>query len=305
MRVVITGGTGLIGRALAADLVADHPVFVLSRHPQRASHLPAGVQVVGWDGRTAEGWGHLADGAWAIVNLAGESIAGEKFLPARWTAERKRRLRDSRLQAGQAVMAAVEAAAQKPVVVVQASAIGYYGPRQAEVIDETAAAGQDFLARLAVEWEASTAAVEHKGVRRVIIRTGVVLARQGGALPRLLLPYRLFAGGPMGNGRQYYAWIHLADEVRAIRALLENQLAAGPFNLVAPHPLPNREFGQVLGRVLGRPSLLPVPGPMMRLAFGEVATVVLDGQRVIPRRLQEMGFPFRFPDLQAALRDLL
>jgi hypothetical protein len=306
MRVLITGGTGLIGRALAANLVADgHEVIVLSRNPQRATGLPAGVRAEGWDARTAEGWGSLADGADAIVNLAGENLAGAGFFPARWTAERKRLIRESRLNAGQAVVQAVEAATQKPHVVIQASAVGYYGPRGDEVITEESPPGDDFLARLCVDWEASTAAVEEMGVRRAVIRTGIVLSREGGTLPRLLLPYRLFVGGPFGSGRQYYSWIHIADEVAAIRFLMENEAASGPFNLTAPNPLPNAEFGKVLGRVLRRPSAVPVPGFAMRLLLGEVATVVLDGQRVLPRRLQELGFTFRFPELEAALRDLL
>jgi uncharacterized protein (TIGR01777 family) len=306
MCVIITGGTGLIGRALAEYLAADgHEVIVLSRSPEKATGLPRDVRVEGWDGRTAEGWASLADGADAIVNLAGTSIGGEGFFPVRWTAARRRAIRESRLNAGRAVVQAVEAATRKPSVVVQASAVGYYGPRGDEELTEEAPPGDDFLGQVAVEWEASTGPVENMGVRRAVIRTGVVLSAGGGALPRLLLPFRLFAGGPMGSGRQWYSWIHLTDQVRAIRFLIENAGASGPFNLTAPHPATNAEFGRAIGRVMRRPYFMPVPGFAMRAAFGEVATVVLDGQRVVPRRLQQMGFTFRFSEVEPALRDLL
>ncbi|MGB9890899.1 MAG: TIGR01777 family oxidoreductase [Anaerolineae bacterium] len=299
-RILVTGGTGLIGRALSAELVAaGYEVVVLSRNPQRAGVAPE-VRVEAWDGRTAQGWDHLADGAYAIVNLAGENLAG-----GRWTADRKRRIRQSRLDAGQAVVEAVRAAARKPAVVVQASGIGYYGPHGDEEVTEDFPPGSDFLGRLAVEWEASTAPVEGMGVRRVVIRTGVVLSREGGALPRLALPFRFFLGGPLGNGRQWVPWIHIADEVRAIRFLLEQGAAQGPYNLAAPHPLPNRELARALGQVLRRPAWLPVPAFALRLLLGEMAAVLLTGQRALPKRLLEAGFAFRFPDGEAALQNLI
>lgn len=306
MRVIITGGTGLLGRALAEDLAgAGYEVILLSRQPEKATALPPGVRAEGWDGRTANGWGKLADGAEAVVNLAGENLAGYGFFPSRWTAERKEKIIRSRLKAGAAVVEAVEAAAIKPRVVIQASGIGVYGPRQDEELTEDAPIGSDFLAALAVEWEASTAGVEALGVRRAVIRTGAVLCTEGGALTRMLLPFRLFAGGWFGNGRQWLSWIHMADEVAATRFLIENPNASGVFNLSAPQPLTGRDFGRVIGRVLGRPAFLPIPAFALRLAFGEVATVVLDGQRALPKRLLDLGFRFRFPDADSALRDLL
>jgi uncharacterized protein (TIGR01777 family) len=301
MRVVITGGTGLIGRALAADLAADsHEVILLSRAPGWVAGLPAGVRAAGWDGQTAAGWGPLADGAQAIVNLAGENLGA-----GRWTAERKRRIRASRLNAGQAVVEAVRAAGRAPRVVVQSSAVGYYGPQGDQELAEGAPPGNDFLARLCVEWEASTAPVEAMGVRRVVIRSGVVFHASDGALPRMLLPFKLFVGGPLGSGRQWLSWMHIADEVAAIRFLIEKEEAAGAFNLAAPHPLTNAEFGRVVGRVLGRPAWIPAPAFALRLVLGEMATMVLDGQRAVPRRLLALGFAFRFPEAEAALRDLL
>jgi uncharacterized protein (TIGR01777 family) len=307
MRVVITGGTGLVGRALSANLASDgHEVIVLSRSPERATHLPDGVRAERWDARTAEGWGHVADGADAIVNLAGANLAGEHFFPSRWTDERKRLIRDSRVHAGQAVVQAVEQANQKPGVVVQASGIGYYGPSGDEIITEDAPAGHGFLARFAAEdWEPSTSAVEAIGVRRVVVRSAGVLDPNEGALWRLLLPFRLFVGGPMGSGDQWFPWIHIEDEAQAIRFLIEHEEAGGPFNLVAPEPLTNAQFARALGRVMGRPSWIPIPGFALKLAFGEVASVLLEGQRALPKRLQELGFEFRFPTAEAALKDLL
>jgi uncharacterized protein (TIGR01777 family) len=307
MRVIITGGSGLIGRALTETLTSDgHEVIILSRSPKRVADLPSGARAEGWDAHTAGGWAHLADGADAIVNLAGANLAGEGFFPSRWTDERKRTQRESRVNAGRAVVEAVEQATVKPRVVVQASGIGYYGPRGDEIITEEGAAGNDWIARVAAQdWEPSTAAVEEMGVRRVIVRTGMVLSSKEGALPRLLLPFRLFAGGPMGSGKQWYSWIHLQDEARAIRFLIEHDQASGPFNMVAPEPVTNGELARLIGRIMGRPSFLPVPAFALKLAFGEVATVVLEGQRAVPRRLMDLGFEFQFPEAQSALRDLL
>ena len=306
MRVIITGGTGLIGGALAKSLAADgHEVIVLSRNPQ-AHKLPDGVKAAQWDGQTAVSWGHLADGADAVINLAGENLAGNGLLPARWTAERKRRILQSRLDAGRAVVEAVTAAARKPRVVVQSSGIDYYGARDDEFITEASPAGKDgFLANVTVDWEASTAAVAAQGVRQIIIRTGVVFSAEGGPFKTLVLPFKFFAGGPLGSGRQWMSWIHLEDEVRAIRFLLEQETAVGPYNLCAPQPLTNRDMAKTIGKVMGRPSFIPAPAFVLRLLLGEVADVVLDGRRAQPQRLQEMGFVFHYPDAQTAVRDLL
>ena len=234
MRVIITGGTGLIGRALAADLTKDgHEAIVLSRRPERSTGLPAGTRAERWDAQTAQGWGSLADGADAIVNLAGESIAG------RWTANRKRHIRESRLNAGRAVVQAVELASVKPGVVVQASGVGYCGPRGDEEIVEEGSPGSDFLGQLAIEWEASTAPVERMGVWRAVIRSGAVLSTEGGAFPPMLLQSRLFLGGPLGSGRQWLPWIHMADEVRAIRFLIEDEFP-GPLQPGGPQSADQR-----------------------------------------------------------------
>lgn len=301
MRIIITGGTGLIGSALAASLAGDgHQVIVLTRNPTATTRLPSSVQLVRWDAQSADGWGELADGADAIVNLAGESIAD-----GRWTDERKQRIYNSRIQAGAAVMQALEAAKTKPNVLIQSSAVGYYGPRQDEIITESCGPGADFLAQVCFDWEASTAKAETLGVRRVIIRTGIVLSKDGGAWPKIVLPFKLFAGGPMGSGRQYWPWIHIDDEVAAIRFLLENQDARGPYNLSAPNPLTSKQFADKLGAVMGRPAFLPAPALPLKLVLGEMSTVLLDGQRAVPQRLQEAGFSFKYPEAEAAFRTLV
>lgn len=301
MRVLIVGGSGLIGRALATDLARNgNEVIILSRRPERVLGLPAGVRAAKWDGRSTEGWQSLAEDATAIVNLAGENIGS-----GRWTDDRKRAIRQSRLNAGQAVVQAVKAAANKPWVVIQASGIGYYGACGDEEITEETPSGHDFLAQLAMDWESSTASLEALGVRRVVIRTGVVLSTKGGAFTRVLLPFRFFVGGRLGSGWQWFPWIHIADEVGAISFLIEDEAANGPFNLTAPFPLTNAEFIRLLGQQLRRPSLMPTPEFALRLLFGEMATVLLDGQRAIPQRLLERGFTFRFPRAGPALRNLL
>lgn len=300
MRVLITGGTGLIGRALVAELTrSGHELKVLSRTPARVTFREPGVRLIHWDGRTPTGWETALANADAVINLAGESIAA-----GRWTAVRKFRIEHSRVAAGAALTAAIAAAQVKPRILVQASAVGLYGPHGDEPLDETALPGADFLSRVAVAWEASTAPVEALGVRRVIIRLGVVLSPQGGALPRMALPFRLFVGGPLGHGRQRFPWIHIEDVVGAIHFLLEREDAQGVFNLTAPAPPTNAEFARALGRALKRPSWLPAPAFALRLLFGEMATVLLDGQNALPRRLQALGYDFRYGELEPALHAL-
>ncbi len=306
MRVIIAGGSGLIGKKLTQELLQHgHSPVILSRNPGRQTNIPDGVQVAAWDGKTNQGWGHLVEDVDAIVNLAGENIAGEKFIPTRWTKKRKQLILQSRLDAGHAITRAVESAGKKPSVVIQSSAIGFYGPLGVEAVDENAPPGNDFLARTCVAWESSTAEGERLGIRHIVIRTGVVLSEKGGALSRLIVPFKFYAGGPLGNGQQVLSWIHIADQVGAIRFLIENPTAHGAYNLTAPYPLTNAAFARTLGKILHRPSFIPVPSFVFKLLFGEVATVVLDGQRVLPKRLLDMGYPFNFVQAGEAVRDLL
>jgi uncharacterized protein (TIGR01777 family) len=301
MRIVITGGTGLIGNALAREMgSAGHEVVVLTRDPARSGTLPPGTRAVRWDGRTAGDWAKLLDGDTVIVHLAGDAIA-----VGRWTDEKKRRIRESRVESGRAVLEGVRQAKSKPRALLQGSAVGYYGDAGDQVVTESHPPGDDFLARVCVEWEASTAEVASFGVRRPLLRTGIVLSSQGGALPRMALPFRMLAGGPLGNGRQWLPWIHEIDEVGAIRFLIEREDADGPFNLTAPAPLTNRDFSRALGEALHRPSFAPAPGFALRLLLGEMADALLHGQRAVPRRLLDLGYVFRYPEALAALRSLL
>jgi uncharacterized protein (TIGR01777 family) len=302
MRVIITGGTGMVGRQLGSNLVKDgHEAIALSRDPQRYHRqMPEGVRLVAWDAQSAQGWGELADGADAIVNLVGENLSARLWSPAQ-----KRRIRESRLNGGKAIVEAIRQANRKPKVVIQASGVNYYGPGGDEIITEDHSAGSDFLSQVCVDWEGSTAEVEKMGVRRAIIRSGVVLDKKEGALPRFLLQFRLFAGGPLGNGRQWLSWIHPNDEINAIRFLIDQQEANGPFNLASPNPKTNREFGKAIGRVLHRPALIPVPALAIKLVFGEMSIVVLEGQRAVPQKLSKIGFHFSHPEIQEALKDVI
>ena len=296
-RVIITGGSGYIGRKLVSTLKDHYEIVVLSRTPQR--HTTAGAQVVGWDGKTAQGWGQLADGAFAIINLAGENI-GAKL----WTRSRKEAILNSRLGAGRAVVEAVRTAAVKPQVLIQSSGIGYYGSAPQPVTEESPA-GHDFPASVCKAWEACTAEVEALGVRRVVTRTAVLIDPKGDALGRMLIPFKLFVGGPLGDGKQCFPWIHPADDIAAVRFLMENENARGAYNVIAPNSATNAEFARALGRVLRRPSFMPAPAFALRLALGELSAIVLEGQNAKPAKLEAAGFKFQFPDVERALEDLL
>ncbi len=300
MKVLVAGGSGLIGRALAASLLADgHAVSILTRSPQ-AANLPGGVTPVAWDGRTLGGWLAAVEEADALVTLAGESLASWP-----WTQARKQRFYNSRVQAARLLAEACRKASRRPGIFVQASAIGYYGPRTSQPVTEADGAGKDFGARICKDAEDASRPVEALGIRHVSLRTAVVLAKENVILTLMALPVRLFVGGPLGGGQQGFSWIHIRDEVSAIRFLLENEAAAGAFNLASPHPLSNAGFTRTLARVLRRPYWFPVPAFLLRLVLGEMSTLVLEGQYVLPQRLQELGFKFQFETAEDALRDLL
>jgi uncharacterized protein (TIGR01777 family) len=258
------------------------------------------VKFVDWNGRNAVGWGGYADGALAIINLAGESIAS-----GRWTARKKQRILQSRIKAGEAVVKAVQSGKKGPEVIIQASAIGFYGDRGDRVLDEASPPGKGFLAEVTKKWEASTAEAETCD-RRLIIRTGMVLGPNGGALDRLVQPFRFFLGGHTGTGKQWNSWIHIEDVIQSILFLMESKDLRGIFNLTAPSPLKNKDFCQAIGTVLGRPSWLPIPGFFLKLIFGELAKeALLSSQRVYPKRLKGAGYKFIFPDAKKALADIL
>jgi uncharacterized protein (TIGR01777 family) len=289
MRIVVTGGTGVLGRALVERLQAEHEVIVLTRRPRTAGEVQ-------WSpGSSDRKWIQTVHTAQAVVNLAGESIAGR-----RWTAARKKKIYDSRITATQAISEAI-ASAPHPLVLVNASAIGFYGDRGDEPITEQSTAGDDFLARLCTAWEAEALKVADR-TRVVLLRSGMVLAKDGGALPQLALPFRLFVGGPVGSGQQYLSWIHLDDWVELARWAVVSDTVAGPLNLTAPEPVTNGAFARTLGRALRRPAIMPAPAFALRVLLGEMAdAMVLGGQRVLPAKAQSLGFRFGYPRLDAAL----
>ena len=302
MRVVVAGGTGFIGRALCRALAEEgREVVVLSRRASKAVRVVGeGVRHVEWDARTPDGWGREIESAAAIVNLVGENIGA-----GRWNEAHKRRILQSRVGAARAIVEAVRLATRRPGVVVQGSAVGYYGARGDEPLEESSAAGDGFLAGVVREVEAAASGLGSVGVRSVLARTGVVLGHGGGMIPRLMKPFRYFVGGAPGGGRQWVSWVHLEDEVRALLFLMERTDLEGAFNLTAPAPERMADLCRSLGRAMHRPSWLPIPAFVLRLAFGEMADeVMLSGARVLPRRLLGAGFSFRYPDLPSTLADL-
>ena len=303
MRVIVSGGTGFIGSVLCRALVTGgHQPVVLSRDPARAQQgLGNGIEAARWEPGRSGDWQKIVDGADAVVNLAGESIAAR-----RWTAQQKARIRGSRVEGTRALVEAIRSAERRPKVLINASATGYYGPRGDEAVAESDPPGNDFLARVCQEWEQAAREAEPLGVRVALVRTGVVLGEGGGALAKMLPPFRFFAGGPFGSGRQGFPWVHLDDVVEIYRWALEQDGVSGPLNATGPEPLSNREFCQRLGKVLGRPCWAPVPGFALKLMLGEMAEpLLLQGQKVLPVRTEQLGYQFRFRTAEAALRDVL
>jgi uncharacterized protein len=305
LRVTVTGATGLIGRALVAGLQdRGAHVTVLSRDPAgAAAKLDLGgqapVEAVGWDPLDEPAPAQALAGRDAVVHLAGEQVA------QRWTSRAKKAIRDTRVIGTRQLLAGLRQTEARPEVLVSASAIGYYGSHGEEPLDEEAPAGEDFLAQVCVAWEAEAAKASGLGVRAVQLRTGVVLAPDGGALAQMLPPFRLGVGGPVAGGGQYVSWIHRDDLIGMAAAAIGDERWAGPINATAPGPCTNRDFSHALGRVLRRPAFLPVPGVALRLLYGEMAEVVTTGARVVPAKALVLGYEFRHPDLLEALRSVI
>jgi uncharacterized protein (TIGR01777 family) len=296
--IVIAGGTGFLGTPLAARLAqsgSGHVVVLTRRTPAPAA--TAERRFITWtpDGSTGP-WKAEIEGAEAVVNLSGEPIAGR-----RWSAAQKRRVLESRVLATRSLVHAILEARQPPAVLINQSGVGYYGPLGDEVAAEDHPPGNDFLARVCVAWEAEAASVTNE-TRLVVLRTGLVLERDGGALPRIQLPFRLGVGGPVGSGRQYWPWIHRLDWIELVRFLIHSPSCRGPFNASAPNPVTNREFARALGKTLHRPALLPTPGFALKIALGEMAEgLLLSGQRAVPAQATAACFKFRFTQLDQAL----
>jgi uncharacterized protein (TIGR01777 family) len=289
----ITGASGLIGRALVARLRLDGRRV---RHLVRSARPDSPDDIV-WDPMRGVLDPRDLEGADAVIHLAGEPIA------QRWTGSRREAIRESRVRGTELLARAIAALDRRPSVLLSGSAIGIYGDRGDEAVDEDSATGTDFLAGVAREWEGATAAAKEAGVRVVLLRSGIVLSPHGGALERLLPPFRLGVGGPIGTGRQYMSWIALDDHLNAMEHALATTGLHGPVNLVSPNPVTNAEFAATLGRVLGRPALVPVPSFALELLYGEMArATILAGQRVLPRALLRAGFTFAHPTLEEALR---
>ena len=287
MKVIIAGGTGFLGSALAASLRLDgHHVLVMTRHPKAHDEVP-------WTDPS------VFDGADAVVNLAGEPLDA-----GRWTAARKASILETRVKTTETLVKGMSSVAHSPPVFLNGSAVGVYGTHGSEALTEESPPGSDFLASVCIEWEKAAMAAAWM-TRVVLLRTGLPLDSSGGALPKLALPFRLFAGGRAGSGDQYWSWIHRDDWTRIVRWAIDNPEIKGPINLTAPSPVTNREFTAALAHALHRPALAPAPAFALRLAFGEMAdAVILSGQRVLPAAAERNGFQFRYPDLESALRQI-
>jgi uncharacterized protein len=298
MNIVISGGTGFLGRPLTEHLTRDgHTVVHLSRHPGPSQS----ARRVVWNPDGSLGpWAAEIDGADVVIHLAGESIGDH-----RWTAAQKRRIHESRVLPTRSLAAAVSRARRPPSLFLSQSAVGYYGHLDDRIVTETAPAGADFLARVCVDWEAEAAKASSASTRVVCLRTGLLLARDGGALPPMLPPFWFGVGGPVGSGRQYWSWIHRSDWMDLVRFVIATPAAAGPINATGPNPVTNREFAGALGRAMHRPAFMPAPAFAVRIILGEMAeSLVLTGQRVVPNNAQRLGFKFKYEHVQDALDNL-
>jgi uncharacterized protein (TIGR01777 family) len=302
MRVIIVGGSGLIGRRLIDKLLQmHHDVILLSRTPERTKKYFSAVRVKFWDAKTSNGLTSVLEGADALINLTGESIAAK-----RWSTMQKQKILSSRIDSTHAIVNAIEQTHHRPSVLLNASAVGYYGNVPEGEVTEAYPKGNGFLSDVCERWEMEAQKAQELGVRVVLLRTGIVLDKNKGALQKLLLPFRLFVGGPLGSGRQWFPWIHVQDLVNAILFAIEHEQISGPVNLAAPHFVRMKDFCIVLGKVLCRPSWLPVPEFALRLMLGEMAEPLLfQGQKIIPKNLLEAGFKFRYLNLGNALLDIL
>jgi uncharacterized protein (TIGR01777 family) len=301
MKIVLTGASGFIGKRLIEKLAsARHDIVLLSRNPSSVNVSTWNtVQVKQWDGKTLGEWAADVDGADAVMNFAGEPMAAK-----RWFAAQKERIINSRVDATRAIVAAIAQATRKPSVLINASAVGYYGSVENDEVTEAYKRGDGFLPIVCDKWESEARTAENFGVRVVMLRMSVIVAEGGGALARMMLPFKMFVGGPVGSGKQWFPWVHRDDVVDIALFALENSRLSGPVNVAAPESVTMRQFCDALGKAMHRPSWAAVPSFVLRLAFGEMAEMLLTGQRVVPSKLTLNGYAFRFPKLDDALADI-
>lgn len=296
MRLAVTGATGFIGTALCGALLDQgHALTLFTRGSPQGGNIGT-KRWVHWTPGIVRDWDAALDGVDGVINLAGEPIAGKK-----WTPSQRRRIENSRVDATHSLVQACTKVRQKPRFLINASAVGYYGPRGDEIITEETPPGADFLSLLCQEWEEEAKKAEEIGLRVVRLRTGIVLGPGGGALSKMAKPFKFFMGGPLGSGKQWMSWIQLEDLVRLFLTAIENPAVHGPVNATAPNPVQNKEFSRTLGEVIKRPSWAPVPAFALKLALGEMAQMLLTGQRVVPAAAEKLGFRFGYPHLREAL----
>lgn len=301
-KIIITGATGLIGQQLTIKLTdMDYKITIFTRNPDNAQKkLPNVHKVVKWEYDYVDEWLHELESVDAVIHLAGANLSTK-----RWNKEYKKLLYDSRIISTKKLIEAIKTVERKPKVFITASAIGYYGNRSDEILTEESEAGKDFLANLCNDWEKEAKNVEQFGVRSVQIRTGLTLSRNEGALKQMLPAFKYFIGGPLGNGKQWYSWLHIEDIVNIYVKALESEILSGPINAVSPNPVTMKKFAKILGDVLHRPSFFSVPKIILLPVIGQVAEVVTSSQRVVPEKLLNSSFKFKFEKLEDALRDIL
>ncbi len=299
MKVLITGGTGFVGTSLSSRLVQDgHGVTILTRSSKDLSRSKPGISYLQGDPTVTGPWQENVKNFDAIINLAGATIF------SRWTDDSKRAIRESRMSTTRNLVEAIPSSPGKNITLFSTSAVGYYGFHGDEELVEESPPGNDFLARLAIDWEGEALKAKEKGTRVVTTRFGIVLGEKGGALGQMVPLFKKFIGGPIGSGKQWFSWVHVKDLAEAFVFLMKHPEISGPVNFCAPHPVRNKDLAKALGKVLHRPSFMPAPGFMIKLVLGEFGSVILEGQRVVPRRLLDHGFVFQYPNIDKALQSL-
>jgi len=300
MKILITGGTGFVGTQLTSRLIQDgHEVTILSRSAKRSGEVPRRISYLQGDPTQKGPWQEAIKSHDAVINLAGASIF------AKWTDEHKKAIRESRVSTTQNIVEGIPSPPQKQFTLLSTSAVGYYGFCGDEELTEQSPPGNDFLARIALEWEGEALKAKERGARVVITRFGIVMGEKGGALSQMIPLFKKYIGGPIGSGKQWFSWVHIKDLSEAFAFLMKHPEISGPVNVCAPNPVRNKDLAKVLGKVLHRPSFMPAPGFMVKLVLGEFGSVILKGQRVIPKRLLDSGFAFQYPDIDKALQGIV